>query len=75
MSLDPFSIAAVMMGEFGPGKVRERDAAHEYMRNALGSINGPWKCESNVSLQPEALEKARAGASQSTEPVRTPTDV
>ncbi len=35
----------------------------------LGTINGPWKCESNISLQPEALEKAKADASQSTEPV------
>ena len=35
----------------------------------LGSIHGPWKCESNVSLQPEALERAKAEANQSTEPV------
>ncbi|CAF4285522.1 unnamed protein product [Rotaria sp. Silwood2] len=34
-----------------------------------GTINGPWKCESNVSLQAEALEKAKSDASQSTEPV------
>lgn len=74
MSLDPFCIAAVMMDEFEPGKVRGRDVVHEYMLDDLGSINGPWKCESNVSLQPEALEKARAGAGQSTEPVISPTD-
>ncbi|CAF1155243.1 unnamed protein product [Adineta steineri] len=36
-----------------------------------GTINGPWKCESNISLQPEALEKAKAGASLSIEPVST----
>ncbi len=40
-----------------------------YERFCLGTINGPWKCESNVSLQPEALEKAKANASQSTEQV------
>ena len=37
---------------------------------ALGTINGPWKCESSISLQPEALERAKAGASQSIEPVQ-----
>ncbi|CAF4884372.1 unnamed protein product, partial [Rotaria sp. Silwood1] len=36
-----------------------------------GTINGPWKCETNISLQAEALEKAKANASQSTEPVST----
>ncbi|UJR23009.1 hypothetical protein I4U23_026035 [Adineta vaga] len=36
-----------------------------------GTINGPWKCESNVSLQAEALEKIKADASQSTESVQT----
>ena len=35
----------------------------------LGTINGPWKCESNVNLQADALEKAKADASQSTESV------
>ncbi|CAF3587927.1 unnamed protein product [Rotaria socialis] len=36
-----------------------------------GAINGPWKCESNISLQAEALERIRSDASQSTEPVST----
>ncbi|CAF1151448.1 unnamed protein product [Adineta ricciae] len=36
-----------------------------------GTINGPWKCESNVNLQADALEKAKADASQSTESVST----
>ncbi|CAF4708994.1 unnamed protein product, partial [Rotaria magnacalcarata] len=31
----------------------------------------PWKCESNISLQAEALERIRSDASQSTEPVST----
>jgi hypothetical protein len=39
------------------------------MTEFLGTINGPWKCESHVSLQPEALEKAKADANQTTEPV------
>ncbi len=37
----------------------------------LGTINGPWKCESNISLQSEALEKAKADASKPTEPVQS----
>ena len=32
-----------------------------------GTINGPWKCESSVSLQPEGLERAKAGVNQSNE--------
>jgi hypothetical protein len=39
------------------------------LKKYLGTINGPWKCESNISLQPEALEKAKANANQSTESV------
>lgn len=41
------------------------------IKNVLGTINGPWKCESNVSLQSEVLEKAKADANHSTEPVNT----
>ena len=37
--------------------------------NILGTINGPWKCESNISLQAEAFEKAKNDANQPTESV------
>jgi len=34
-----------------------------------GTINGPWLCANNISLQPEALEKAKTDTSQSTDSV------
>jgi len=49
--------------------LNERKRCIEFYWILLGTIDGPWKCESNVSLQPEALAKAKAGANQSIEPV------
>ena len=70
MSLVRFFTVVVMMEEFVCGKVRfDKRINPCQMKEFLGTVNGPWKCESNVSLQPEALEKAKADASQSSDGV------
>jgi hypothetical protein len=73
MSLVQFFIVVVMMEEFECGKVWFLNSKQTtfFILNILGTINGPWKCESNISLQSEALEKAKADASQPTEPVKS----
>ncbi|CAF4685517.1 unnamed protein product [Rotaria sp. Silwood2] len=40
-----------------------------YIKKFLRTINDPWIYESNLSLQPEALERVKADANQSTESV------
>jgi hypothetical protein len=71
MSLVQYYIVVVMMEEFECGKVWFLNLKNkaDFDESTLGTINGPWKCESNISLQSEALERAKADTSQSTEPV------
>ncbi|CAF3468060.1 unnamed protein product, partial [Rotaria sp. Silwood2] len=40
-----------------------------YIEKFLRKINDAWIYESNLSLQPEALERVKADANQSTESV------